>query len=76
MAGLASLPLRVALIAGVLLLGATSGPLAQEKVGVKGAVNPEALGAPPGGQPRRLVIGQDVMFHEHITTMGRPADQR
>jgi hypothetical protein len=57
-----------ALIAGfALVLG--SGPgLAQDKVGVNSAVNPEASGTPPGGTARRLVIGQDVVYNEHITT--------
>ncbi len=65
---LASLPLRVALVAGLLLVAGASGPLAQERVGVNSAVNPEVTGAPPGATPRRLVIGQDVVFNERITT--------
>jgi hypothetical protein len=61
--------LRLGLVASVLLtLGATSLP-AQERVGVNSAVNPEATGVLPGiAGPRRLVIGQDVIFNEHITT--------
>src|SRR5260370_1420827 len=68
MPALASLPLRVALVAGLLLVAGASGSLAQERVGVNSAVNPEATGAPPGAPPRRLLIGQDVIFNEHITT--------
>jgi hypothetical protein len=68
MPGFASLPLRIALVAGLLLVAGTTGPLAQQRVGVNSAVNPNATGAPPGAPPRRLVIGQDVMFNEHITT--------
>src|SRR5712692_5669563 len=68
MPGLASLPLRVALVAGLFLLAGTNAPLAQQRVGVNGAVNPEATGTPPGATPRKLVIGQDVIFNEHITT--------
>lgn len=68
MAGSMSLPSRVLLIAAVLMLAAVSTPRAQEKVGISSAVNPEATGAPPGAAPRKLVIGQDVIFNEHITT--------
>jgi hypothetical protein len=41
---------------------------AQERVGVNGAVKPEATGTPPGGITRRLVLGQSVVFNEHIAT--------
>ena len=54
--------------AGVLLTAGISGLIAQERIGVKSAVNPEASGAVPGASTRRLVIGQDVIFNEHITT--------
>src|SRR5216684_2404704 len=60
--------LRVAVVAGLLLTVGTSALLAQERVGVNSAVNPQATGALPGAPPRRLVIGQDVIFNEHITT--------
>src|SRR5713226_8542047 len=60
--------LRVAVVAGLLLTVGTSALLAQERVGVNSAVNPEATGALPGAPARRLVIGQDVIFNEHITT--------
>jgi hypothetical protein len=68
MAAFASLPLRVTLIAGLLLGVGAAGAAAQEKVGVNSAVNPEAQGIPPGGAARRLVLGQDVVFNERITT--------
>src|SRR5216684_2846941 len=56
-------------VSGALLLTVGAGTLfAQERVGIKSAVNPEATGAVPGAQPRRLVIGQEVIFNEHITT--------
>ncbi|HEY3912062.1 MAG TPA: FecR family protein [Stellaceae bacterium] len=54
-----------------LLLGlAPAGPaaFAQQRVGIDSAVNPSAMGIPPGGVPRRLVLGQDVLFNEHIAT--------
>jgi hypothetical protein len=49
-----------------LLLWALPG-LAQQ-VGVNAAVNPDASGAPPGGALRRLVLGQEVLYNERITT--------
>lgn len=42
--------------------------LAQDKVGVNTAVNPAASGTPPGGVVRKLVIGQEVLYNEHIVT--------
>ena len=68
MPGFALRLLSVALVAGLLLTGGASGLLAQDRVGVNSAVNPEATGALPGAAARRLVIGQDVIFNEHITT--------
>ncbi|MGC1888633.1 MAG: hypothetical protein WA709_21505, partial [Stellaceae bacterium] len=55
----------------VLLLGAglTGAPaVAQQHVGVNSAVNQEATGIPPGAAPRRLVLGQEVVFNERIST--------
>jgi trimeric autotransporter adhesin len=57
--------LLVAGLAALLFSGTGS---AQERVGVSSAVNPEASGAPPGQAARRLVIGQQVVFNERITT--------
>jgi hypothetical protein len=68
MPGFASLSLRVGLVAGVLVVAGASGPLAQQRVGVSGAVNPEAISKPPGAAARRLVIGQEIVFNERITT--------
>jgi hypothetical protein len=68
MPGLTLLSLRVALLASLLLVASMSGPMAQQRVGVHSAVNPDATGAPPGATPRRLVIGQDAVFNERITT--------
>jgi trimeric autotransporter adhesin len=68
MPGSALLPLRVAILAGLLLTAAAHALPAQERVGVNVAVNPQATGTAPGASPRRLVIGQDVLFNEHITT--------
>jgi hypothetical protein len=41
---------------------------AQQKIGVNGAVNPDATGTPPGGTSRRLVVGGDAIYHERIQT--------
>jgi hypothetical protein len=41
---------------------------AQERVGVNSAVNPDATGIPPGAAPRRLVLGQEIVFNERVTT--------
>ena len=48
----------------------TAMPLAeaQERVGSAAAVNPDASGAPPGAAVRQVVIGQDVVHNERITT--------
>ncbi len=75
MPGIASLPLRVALVAGLLLAAGASGSLAQQRVGVNSAVNQDATGAAPGATPRRLMIGQNVIFNEHITTAARGQTQ-
>ena len=55
-----------ALLFGTGLADAPS--VAQQRVGVNGAVNPEATGIPPGAASRRLVLGQEVVFNERITT--------
>ena len=62
-------PFRTILLAPLLLIAGLVGPaIAQQRVGVNSAVNPEATGIPPGAAPRRLVLGQDVVFNERITT--------
>jgi hypothetical protein len=68
MPGFTLFSLRAALVASLFLVASMSGPLAQQRVGVHSAVNPDVTGAPPGATPRRLVIGQDAVFNEHITT--------
>jgi hypothetical protein len=55
-----------ALLFGTGLAGAPA--VAQQRVGVSSAVNPDVTGIPPGAAPRRLVLGQEVVFNEHITT--------
>jgi trimeric autotransporter adhesin len=59
----------VALVCLLLGAGLTSPDVpAAQRVGVDSAVNPNAMGIPPGALPRRLVLGQDVVFNERITT--------
>jgi hypothetical protein len=41
---------------------------AQQKVGVASGVNPAVSGTPPGSTMRSIVIGQEVVYNEHITT--------
>jgi trimeric autotransporter adhesin len=63
-------PLRTTALVSLLLGTGLASPVAfaQQRVGVDSAVNPAAMGIPPGGLPRRLVLGQDVVFNERITT--------
>src|SRR5882724_8027191 len=62
-------PLCATALAPLLLGTALVSPaVAQQRVGVSSAVNPEVTGIPPGAAPRRLVLGQDVVFNERITT--------
>ena len=75
MTGLALRPLRVAVTAGLVLLIGAGGASAQQRVGVNSAVNPEATGTPPGLPTRNLVIGQNVVFNEHITTAAKGQTQ-
>lgn len=39
-----------------------------EKVGVNAAVNTNANGTPPGGLSKKLVIGEDIVHNERVTT--------
>lgn len=43
-------------------------PVHAERAGVAAAVNKEALGTPPGGDVRQIVLGQDVLHDEVIET--------
>ncbi|MGH7029092.1 MAG: FecR family protein [Stellaceae bacterium] len=63
-------PLRIiALVSLAVGLGlASPTTFAQQRVGIDSAVNPAAMGIPPAGAPRRLALGQDVLFNERITT--------
>jgi trimeric autotransporter adhesin len=70
MAEIVRRPLRIVALVSLLLGIGLASPraLADQRVGIDSAVNPNAMGIPPGGLPRRLVLGQDVVFNERITT--------
>jgi hypothetical protein len=57
----------LAIIALLLQLLPSPG-LAQERVGVGSAVNPQATGSLQGAASRTLVIGQEVLFNERLAT--------
>ena len=42
--------------------------IAQQRIGVSSAVNPEATGIAPSAPPRKLLVGQDIVYNERITT--------
>jgi hypothetical protein len=68
MLGFGLLAYRVGVVALLFLITGASGAPAQQRVGVSSAVNPEATSRPPGGTVRKLVIGQEIVFNERITT--------
>jgi hypothetical protein len=55
-------------VAALLALAPEQPAAAQEKVGINAAVNTDATGTPPGSAVRKLVIGQEVVHNERITT--------
>ena len=55
-----------ALMVGAGLAGSPA--LGQQRVGVNAAVNPIATGIPPSAPARQLVLGQEVVHNERITT--------
>jgi len=61
---------RTVAVAGVLLAAGTIGApaTAQQKVGVVGAVVPQAQALTSGQPPQPLTVGQDITLGEHITT--------
>ncbi|HZT86401.1 MAG TPA: FecR domain-containing protein [Stellaceae bacterium] len=68
------MPRSASRIAGLLALAAgvaaslVPAPGSAQKIGVSSAVNPDVNTTPPGSGMRRLVIGQEVVYNEHITT--------
>jgi trimeric autotransporter adhesin len=43
-------------------------PAAAQRVGISSAVNPATTGAPPGIPAKQLVIGENIVYNEHIAT--------
>jgi hypothetical protein len=62
--------LRIVALAALLIGAGLAGPaaLGQQRVGVNAAVNPAATGIPPSAAARQLVLGQEVVHRERITT--------
>src|SRR6516164_3113063 len=76
MTGIVRYPLRAMTLPALMLGTALVTPaIAQQRIGVNGAVNPDATGVPPGAAARRLVIGQEVVFNERISTDARGQTQ-
>ena len=62
-------PLCATALAPLLLgIGLAGSAVAQQRIGVNSAVNPDATGIWPGTPPRKLVLGQDIVFKERVTT--------
>lgn len=62
------LPLLAALLLAWTIAAPTAWADNPQKVGVNAAVNTDANGTPPGGVTKRLVIGEDIVHNERITT--------
>jgi hypothetical protein len=69
MAKAAAAPRLIAVLFGLATsLAAGTAAMAQEKVGVDSAINPNAEGTPPRGTTRRIELGQDVVHEERVVT--------
>ncbi len=60
--------MRVFLVAAALAALAVPAAADQQKVGVAAAVNPDTLGQPPSEPVRALIVGNDIMHMERIST--------
>jgi hypothetical protein len=62
--------LRIVALAALLIGAGLASPaaLGQQRVGVNAAVNPAATGIPPNAAARQLLLGQEVVHRERITT--------
>src|SRR5215469_11536657 len=47
----------------------------EQQVGVTSAVNPDVTGARPGAAAKTLVLGENVIFNEHIQTAAKGQTQ-
>lgn len=57
-------------VAAAALMAGQAWAQGTERVGVVSAVNPAAVGTPPGAETRPIVIGSDVRFRERVVTTG------
>jgi hypothetical protein len=57
-------------VAAVALTAGQAWAQTTPRVGVVSAVNPAAVGTPPGADTRPIVIGSDVSFREKVVTTG------
>lgn len=55
-------------VAAAALLAGQAWAQSAPRVGVVSAVNPAAVGTPPGAEARPIVVGSDVIFHEKMVT--------
>jgi hypothetical protein len=61
-------PLCTIILTALLLGTGWGSSAAEQSVGYATAVNPEATGIPPRAPPRRLMVGQEIVFNEEIKT--------
>lgn len=54
--------------AAAVIAFATAQPAGAQRVGVSSAVNPATTGQPPGGSAKTLLVGENIVFNEHINT--------
>lgn len=57
-------------VAATALMAGQAWAQSTPRVGVVSAVNPAAVGTPPGADTRPIVIGSDVAFREKVVTTG------
>jgi hypothetical protein len=57
-------------VAAVALMAGQAWAQTTPRVGVVSAVNPAAVGTPPGADTRPIVVGSDVIFREKVVTTG------
>jgi hypothetical protein len=60
--------LGIAVFAAGIVFASFAAAADSPRVGVTGAVNPSAAGAPPGADARQLTVGSDIQFRERVIT--------
>jgi hypothetical protein len=65
----AAAPRLIAVLIGLVAsLAPETAAVAQEKVGVDSAINPNAEGTPPQAPTRRIELGQEIIHNERVVT--------